>query len=80
MRLSLLLHGHRPLQKVQLALIRLVTGGVPGPVRLMSYRRKFFGKPFASALQTAMREAKAWTVGELELFAAFVSKVNHCLY
>jgi len=27
-----------------------------------------------------MRDGKHWTLGELELFAAFVSKLNQCEY
>ena len=80
MRLSILERGHRPLQKLQFALIRGLCGHVPGPILMMSYRRDFFGRHLAEGLQQAMRQAGEWSVGELELFAAFVSNHNRCHY
>jgi hypothetical protein len=80
MRLGVVDHGHRPLQKAQLAIIRALVGQVPGPILVMSYQRNLFGKFFAACLQAGMRKMTAWTVGEVEIFAAFVSKQNHCTY
>jgi uncharacterized peroxidase-related enzyme len=80
MRLKVLGTGFRPLQRAQLRLIKRIAGYVPGPMAVMSYRRDFFGKYFASILQMAMRRARAWRVGDVELFAAFVSQQNQCTY
>jgi uncharacterized peroxidase-related enzyme len=80
MRLKALESGLRPLQAVQLRLIKWITGYVPGPIAVMSYRRDLFGKYFAPIIQVAMRRAKAWRVGDVELFAAFVSHQNQCTY
>ncbi len=81
MRLKILENGHRPLQKIALALIRAGSGGhVPGPIAVMSYRRELFGKYIAGCYQEAMRGATEWSVGEVELFAAFVSRLNECKY
>jgi len=80
MRLKVLEGGLRPLQNAQLRLIKWYAGYVPGPIAVMSYRRGFFGKYFASILQLALRRARAWRVGDVELFAAFVSQQNHCTY
>ena len=80
MRLEILHHGHRPLQKMQMALMRALTGAVPGPVSVMSYRRDLFGKHMAACLQEAMRGPSPWSVAEREIFAAFVSKLNQCEY
>jgi hypothetical protein len=80
MRLSILEHGHRPVQKLFLRIVRLVAGRPVGPILLMSYRKELFGKALAACFQEAMRGAKAWSVGEVELFAAFVSKLNQCSY
>ena len=80
MRLALLHDGHRPLQKFFLAIIRGLVGHVPGPIATMSYRSELWGKQFAGCLQDAMRGPSPWTVGERELFAAFVSNLNQCLY
>ena len=47
-------------------------------VRTLSYRSELFGRPFARALQRVMRGESEWSVGERELFAAFVSAQNQC--
>lgn len=47
-------------------------------VRTMAYRSDLFGKPFSAALQDVMRGPSEWSVGERELFAAFVSAQNQC--
>jgi hypothetical protein len=80
MRLRILEKGHRPLQKVLLRVVKLLAGRVPGPIALMSYRRELFGKYLAACFQESMRESREWSVGEVELFSAFVSKLNQCAY
>lgn len=80
MRLRVLDHGHRPVQKLFLGLIGLVAGRKPGPVLVFSYRSELFGKAFSRCLEEAMRRSTAWSVGEVELFAAFVSRLNRCAY
>ena len=80
MRLSVLEQGLRPLQKLQIAAMRTVMGRTPAPVVMMSYRRELFGKHLGEAFQVSMRGSKEWTLAELEVFAAFVSKLNQCLY
>jgi hypothetical protein len=81
MRLSLLAGGHRPLQKALLAVAALAAGGQAlGPMRVLSYRRELFGAAFAACVQEALRGGQAWSLGEVELFAAFVSRLNECKY
>ena len=80
MRLDVLEHGHRPVQKVFLRIIQLIAGRRPGPILVFSYRSELFGKAFAACLEEAMRGSRAWSVGEVELFAAFVSRLNRCAY
>ena len=80
MRLHILESGHRPLQKIPFMLMKLVAGHVPGPVLTLAYRRELFGRYFADCLQEGMRGSHYWSVGEVELFAAFVSKLNSCRY
>lgn len=53
---------------------------VPGPIVTMSYDPELFGNHFAEALEDGMRRMKHWSLGEVELFAAFVSKENRCAY
>ncbi len=80
MRLELLHDGHRAAQKPFLAIIRGLVGQVPGPIATMSYRSELFGKQFSPCLQEAMRGPSPWSVGEREIFSAFVSKLNQCPY
>jgi hypothetical protein len=49
-------------------------------VRTMRYRPELFGRPFSAALQQAMRGPSDWSPGERELFAAFVSRQNQCVF
>lgn len=81
MRLQILETGHRPMQRLILGFMQFMSAGyVPGQILVMSYRRELFGQYLAQCLQEAMREAKAWSVGEVEIFAAFVSKLNQSRY
>ncbi len=80
MRPEILRHGHTRLQKIQLRIMRSFCGRALEPVLMMSYRRNFFGRHFARCLQEGLRNAREWSVGELETFAAFVSSLNRCRY
>jgi hypothetical protein len=80
MRLDVLKHGHRPLQRIQLWILGVFAGRALEPVRMMSYQRNFFGKHWARCLQQGLREAQEWSVGELEIFAALVSSLNRCRF
>ena len=81
MRLRILESGHRPVQKLFLGIFKAMIGGMaPGPILALSYRRELCGKYLAACYQEGMREATEWSVGEVELFAAFVSKLNSCRY
>jgi hypothetical protein len=51
---------------------------VPDVMRVMAYRSALFGKHFVAWLQEVMRGPSDWSVGERELFAAFVSRKNQC--
>jgi hypothetical protein len=80
MRLAVLRDGHRPLQKLQFKIIAALVGQVPGPIRVMSYRRQIFGRWFAACLWQGMQRATEWTHADTELFAAAVSDKNRCRY
>jgi hypothetical protein len=79
MRLAILDSGHGFGTKVLLAFIRAVSRQpVPDVVKLNHYRADFYGKPMTAVVQEAMRGPSAWSVGDRELMAAFVSKMNEC--
>lgn len=60
-------------------LIRMVSGyRAPDVVRTLRYRASFFGAAHRAHTHAAMRGASSWSVGERELFAAFVSHLNKC--
>jgi hypothetical protein len=44
----------------------------------LQYRPELFGAPFSELLQGLTRGPSDWTVGERELFAAFVSSLHQC--
>lgn len=79
MRLPRVAHGHTLSQKALLLLIRVLERRqVPDVVRTLFYRKAFFGDPQSQLTQEVMRGPSAWSVGERELFAAFVSRLNQC--
>ena len=47
---------------------------------VIAHRPEIFGRPFSEALQEVMRGPSDWSVGERELFAAFVSARNRCVF
>ncbi len=67
-------------QNIKLRMIRLISGGIPGPMMVMTVKRDLFGKHLAKVFQEALREPTRWRVDEAEMFAAFVSSMNECPY
>lgn len=80
MRLARVHRGHRLPERIRLGLMRVMTGHAPGVVRTLLYRKDFFGGPHARLTQQVMRGPSQWTVGEREIFAAFVSRLNQCVF
>jgi hypothetical protein len=78
-RLRCLEDGHDPREAQVLELIRSERGAEPPDVlKTLHYRPELFGRPFSDTLDLAMNGPSDWSVGERELFAAFVSSVNQC--
>jgi alkylhydroperoxidase family enzyme len=74
-RLTILDSGHRLRTKALLALVRLVSRQpVVDAVKLAMYRPDFYGA--GQLTHEAMRGPSDWSIGDRELMAAFVSKVN----
>jgi uncharacterized peroxidase-related enzyme len=79
MRLTILDQGHRLHIKVLLTLIRLVSRQpVLDAVKLALYRPEFYGA--GDLTHEATRGPSEWSIGDRELMAAFVSKVNECQF
>lgn len=79
MRLAVLDTGHdRPAALTLRLMARLTRSDPPEIVSLGCYRHRFFGTPFFDLVQDLMRGPSSWTVGERELFAAYISKTNEC--
>jgi hypothetical protein len=51
-----------------------------GVLKTLNYRSELFGRPYSDALDAAMRGPSDWSPGERELFAAFVSSLNQCVF
>jgi hypothetical protein len=78
-RLPTLDTGHKLATKALFAFIRRMSGHpVPDVVKTMQYRPDFFGGPMRELFQATMRGPSAWSIGDRELMAAYVSKVNEC--
>jgi hypothetical protein len=80
MRLQNVHRGHGLRDKAMLGVMRLVMGHAPGVVRTLLYRKEFFGRPWSELTQQVMRGPSPWTVGERETFAAYVSRLNQCVF
>ena len=81
MRLKKIETGQKISKKLILALIGLKLGErAPDVLRTVWYRPDFFGKHYGRYLNAVMRGPSEWSVGERELFAAFVSKLNACAF
>ncbi|MGH7765045.1 MAG: carboxymuconolactone decarboxylase family protein [Candidatus Dormibacteraceae bacterium] len=53
---------------------------MPDAAKLVFYRADFYGDPMKKVTHEAMRGPSAWSVGDRELMAAFVSKTNECRF
>jgi uncharacterized peroxidase-related enzyme len=81
MRLEILNRGYRPGTKLLFALIRLFSGHpVPDAAKLVFYRPDFYGAAAKEFTHEAMRGPSAWSVGDRELMAAYVSKINQSAF
>jgi len=77
MRLEILNRGYGAGTKLLFAVIRLMSGHpVPDAAKLVFYRPGFYGARAKEFTHEAMRGPSAWSVGDRELMAAYVSTVN----
>jgi hypothetical protein len=80
MRLRKVHRGHALKEKLFLTFLRVVAGHAPGVLRTLKYRKEYFGAPWTKLTQQVMRGPSEWSVGEREIFAAFVSHLNKCVF
>ena len=81
MRLDILNRGYGPGTKLLFALIRLFSGHpVPDAAKLVFYRPDFYGARAKEFTHEAMRGPSAWSVGDRELMAAYVSTVSESAF
>jgi hypothetical protein len=79
MRLRNVERGDRLSSRLFYAVVRVTSGfRAPDVVRTLRYRRHLFGEPHSVHTQAVMRGPSEWSIGERELFAAFVSRLNQC--
>jgi len=81
MRLAILDTGHGLGAKILFAFIRAVSRQpTPEALKLIAYRPDFYGTHMKKVTHEAMRGPSAWSVGDRELMAAFVSTANESEY
>lgn len=81
MRLDILNHGYGPRTKLLFALIQLFSRHpVPDAAKLVFYRPDFYGARAKEFTHEAMRGPSAWSIGDRELMAAYVSKANESAF
>lgn len=79
MRPRVLEDGYPLRARLLFRLIRLLSGRpLPDAAKLTFYRPDFYGNAMKAFTQEAMRGNSRWSVGDRELMAAYVSKVNDC--
>jgi hypothetical protein len=79
MRLEILDSGHPLKTKALFAVIRLMSRrAVPDVLKTVAYRPDFFGALVSECCHEALRGDSPWSVGDRELMAAYVSKLNEC--
>ena len=79
MRLDNVSHRHRLRERILLRVLGFVTRRrMPDVVRVLLYRRDFFGDRFSALIQDVLRGPSEWTACERELFAAWTAHLEAC--
>ncbi len=53
---------------------------VPDVVRTVMYRPEVFGQAYNDWIEEILRGPSPWSVSDRELFAAFTSRCNECVF
>ena len=79
MRLATVAKGARLRDRALYKMVQTISKHpMPDVVRVLRHRSDFFGRHFNELLQAALRGPSEWSIGERELFAAYVAKQNEC--
>ena len=79
MRIPSIERGARLRDRALYAMVKTIARQrIPDVVRTLRFRPALFGAPMSALFQQVMRGPSEWSVGERELFAAWVSKKNEC--
>lgn len=81
MRLDVLNKGYTWDTRFLFRIIKLFSGHpLPDAARIIFYRPDFYGSPAKQFTQRAMRGPSFWSVGDRELMAAYISRINQCAF
>jgi hypothetical protein len=81
MRLPKVEKGDSMGTKILFGIVRLASGfRAPDVARTLKYRKDFFGDLQCELTELVMRGPSPWAVWEREFFAAYVSRLNQCLF
>ncbi len=79
MRINLASNRHRKWQhRVALAAVKQYVGLIPGPMLAMTYRPSLVSENVRAYMLRSSSHQSAWSRGESELMASFVSNLNTC--
>ncbi len=81
MRLSTVATPRHWPQRLKLTMMRRLMGREPPDVvKTLLHRPELVGSALSVVTQRLLRGPSPWGIGERELFAAFVSRLNQCLF
>lgn len=81
MRLPEIDRGDGFINRLLIGFISIASGmRLPDAARVAFYHKNFFGAPMGAWTQKTMRGPSTWSVGERELMAAVVAKLNSCAF
>jgi len=81
MRLRNIESGQGIKHRLMIRLAPMVFGvKAPDVMKILWYRPRFLGKPLNVLTEEILRGESEWTIGERELFAAWVSGKNRCRF
>jgi hypothetical protein len=75
-----LFETHSLATRAKHATLEAAVGMVPAVVQVFEPKTKLDRRAFPITIRRSMTPSEQWGRGEVELFAAFVSSLNHCRF